>query len=103
VSECDVTKKPGSFPDFQSLPVNSSYSRRTVHRFTFDIRLAAACDGMLNSSVSRHTTHTHTTGTGAEHYNNHHQVLIGAIISALNDLSIHFEELISDRLGGHRL
>jgi hypothetical protein len=56
--------------------------------FGFELRLAAACDGVLNSSVCWHTTHTHTGRTDAEHYNSYHQVLIGAIISTLNDLSI---------------
>jgi hypothetical protein len=65
--------------------------------FGYDMRLglAVACSGVLNSSVCCHTTHTHTGRTGAEHYNSYHQVLIGAIISALNDLSIQLLECFS--------
>jgi hypothetical protein len=47
-----------------------------------------------------HTTHTHAGRTGAEHYNSHHEVLIGAIISTLNDLSMQIHEnLLFERSG----
>ena len=35
-----------------------------------------ACDGVLNSSLCCVTTHTGAGGTGAGHYNSHHQVFI---------------------------
>jgi hypothetical protein len=68
--------------------VNTSLLEELFTVFDFDIRLAVACDGVLNSSVCWHTTHTHTGRTGAEHYNSNHQTLIGAIISAISDLSM---------------
>jgi hypothetical protein len=73
--------------------VNSSRLEELFTVFDFDICLAVACDGVLNSSVFYQTTHTHTGRTGAEHYNNYHQTLIVAIISTISDLSIQIIEL----------
>jgi hypothetical protein len=50
--------------------------------------LAAACDGVLNSSLCCDTTHTHAGHTDAEHYNSDHRRLIVVIISAMFDLSM---------------
>jgi hypothetical protein len=47
-----------------------------------------ADDGVLNSSLCCHTTHTHAGHTGAEHYNSYHRLLIAVIIAALFDLSM---------------
>jgi hypothetical protein len=52
------------------------------------MRLAAACDGVMNSSLCCHTTHTQAGHTGADHQDSYHGLLIGVIISALPDLSI---------------
>jgi hypothetical protein len=57
----------------------------------FSIRLAAACDGVLNSSLCCHTTHTQAGHTGAERSDGHHGLLIGVIISAISDLSMQFD------------
>jgi hypothetical protein len=65
------------------MPVNSSPVGELFTGFDFEICLAAACDGVLNSSLCCHTTHTHAGQTGAERYNNCHQVLIGVIISTM--------------------
>jgi hypothetical protein len=56
--------------------VNSSLIEELFTGFDFEINLAAACDGVLNSSVSRHTTHTHTDHTGAERCNSYHRLLV---------------------------
>jgi hypothetical protein len=75
--------------------VNSALLARTVHRFCIYIRLAAACNGVLNSSVSCRTTHTGAGHTGAEHYNRRHGLLIGVIIAAIPDLSMQINESFS--------
>jgi hypothetical protein len=83
-----ITKKPGRFPDFHKITGELFSLEELFTVFYFDICLAVAWDGVLNSSMCWQTTHTQAGHTGAEHYNSHHQVLIGVIISALTDLSI---------------
>jgi hypothetical protein len=92
----DNKKSPGGSRTSIKLPVNSSLVGRTVHRFCFYLYLVVAWHGVLNSSLCWETTHTQAGHTGAEHYNSHHQVLIGVIISTLTDLSIQlFKEFLS--------
>jgi hypothetical protein len=70
-------------------PVNSSRLEELFTGFGLTIIcLAAACDGVLNSSLCCHTTHTHAGHTGAEQYNSYHRLLIGVIIATTSDLSI---------------
>jgi len=89
-----VTKKPGSIPDFYKKITGELFSglEELFTGFDFNICLAVACDGVLNSSLCCCTTHTHTGHTGAERYNSCHQLLIGVIISAMPDLSMQIYE-----------